>query len=74
MRRNSYLLLFILFISCSWNPKIFHPGLGNAGQRVSKQGQVELVEHMNGGVLIRGRIPGRALARFESYIREQDEK
>jgi GTP-binding protein HflX len=39
-----------------------------------EQGQVELVEHMNGGVLIRGRIPGRILARFESYLREQDEE
>jgi GTP-binding protein HflX len=39
-----------------------------------EQGQVELVEHMNGGVLIRGRIPGRIRARFESYLREQDEE
>lgn len=37
-----------------------------------EQGQVDTIEHIDGGVLIRGRIPGRTLARFESYLREQE--
>ena len=39
-----------------------------------EQGQVDYVEHIDGGVLIRGRIPGRTVARFENYLRgrEQD--
>jgi GTP-binding protein HflX len=39
-----------------------------------EQGQVERVEHKEGGVLIQGRIPGRILARFEAYLREQDQE
>jgi GTP-binding protein HflX len=39
-----------------------------------EQGQVEEVEHKDGGVLIQGRIPGRILARFEAYLREQEEE
>ena len=49
----------------------------NEGKLISlfhEQGQVEQVEHMNGGVLIQGRIPGRIMARFESYLREQDQE
>lgn len=36
-----------------------------------EQGQVDELEHIDGGVLIRGRIPGRTVARFENYLREQ---
>jgi GTPase len=32
-----------------------------------EQGQVELVEHEQGGVFIRGKLPIRLLARFQSY-------
>ncbi len=35
-----------------------------------EQGQVDQLEHIDGGVLIRGRIPGRTVARFQSYLRE----
>jgi len=38
-----------------------------------EQGQVDNVEHVDGGVLIRGRIPGRTVARFENYLRDQEE-
>jgi GTP-binding protein HflX len=38
-----------------------------------EQGQVDQLEHKNGGVFIRGRIPGRILARFEAYLKEQEE-
>jgi len=34
---------FLLLVSaCTWNPKVFHPGLGNTGQRVCTQGQFEM--------------------------------
>lgn len=33
-----------------------------------EQGEVERVEHSRGGVLIQGRIPGRLLARFKSFL------
>ncbi len=49
----------------------------NQGKLISlfhEQGQVEQVEHMDGGVLIQGRIPGRIKARFESYLRKQDQE
>jgi GTP-binding protein HflX len=49
----------------------------NEGKLISlfhEQGQVEQAEHINGGVLIQGRIPGRIMARFESYLREQDQE
>ena len=39
-----------------------------------EQGQVDYVEHIDGGVLIRGRIPGRTVARFETYLRDQDQE
>lgn len=39
-----------------------------------EQGQVERVEHVDGGVLIQGRIPGRTVARFEAYLRELDQE
>lgn len=36
-----------------------------------EQGQVEHVEHNHGEVMIRGRIPGRLLARYHTYLREK---
>jgi GTP-binding protein HflX len=36
-----------------------------------EQGQIERIEHGNGGVLIQGRIPGRLVAKFQSYLRQQ---
>jgi GTP-binding protein HflX len=36
-----------------------------------EQGQVEYLENIQGGVLIRGRLPGRLLARYHAYIRPQ---
>lgn len=36
-------------------------------------GQVERVEHLRGGVNIRGRLPGRLLARYSSYIISEQE-
>ena len=38
---------------------------------IHEQGQVERIEHGNGGVLIQGRIPGRLVARFQAYLRQQ---
>jgi GTP-binding protein HflX len=35
-----------------------------------EQGQVEKVEHESGGVVIRGRLPGRLVTRFTPYIRK----
>ena len=35
-----------------------------------EQGQVEFIEHGQGGVLIQGRIPGRLLARFQPFIKK----
>jgi GTPase len=34
-----------------------------------EQGQVDRVEHGNGGVDIQGRIPGRHLARYQPFIK-----
>jgi len=39
-----------------------------------EQGQVERIEHGNGGVLIQGRIPGRLVARFGAYLRRQQDQ
>lgn len=36
-----------------------------------ERGQVERIEHGNGGVEIRGRIPGRLLAQFEPYLKRE---
>jgi GTP-binding protein HflX len=36
-----------------------------------EQGQIESIEHGNGGVLIQGRIPGRLVAQFSYYLRHQ---
>jgi GTP-binding protein HflX len=36
-------------------------------------GQVELVEHKRGGVVIKGRVPGRLLAQFAGWIDKQIE-
>jgi GTP-binding protein HflX len=33
-----------------------------------EQGQVDRVEHVRGGVVIQGRIPGRLLARYQPYL------
>jgi len=33
------------------------------------QGQVEIVEHGQSGVVIQGRLPGRLLARYRSYVK-----
>ena len=41
------------------------------GQLISlfhEQGQVQTIEHGRGGVLLKGFIPGRLMARFQSYI------
>jgi len=35
-----------------------------------EQGQVEYIEHGQGGVLIQGRLPGRLLARFQPFIKK----
>jgi GTPase len=35
-----------------------------------EQGQIERVEHVTGGVMIRGRLPGRLITRFTPYIRK----
>jgi GTP-binding protein HflX len=37
-----------------------------------EQGQIEMLEHGAGGVLIRGRLPGRLVARFTSYIQTSE--
>ncbi len=34
-----------------------------------EQGQVERIEHGNGDVEIRGRVPGRLMARFKPYLK-----
>ena len=36
-----------------------------------EQGQIEHIEHGNGGVLIQGRIPGRFVAQFGAYLRRR---
>ena len=36
-----------------------------------EQGQIEMVEHVDGGVQIKGRIPGRLAARFSAYLKSQ---
>ena len=48
----------------------------NEGKLISlfhEQGQVERVEHGNGGVSIQGRIPGLLVARFGAYLRQQQD-
>jgi GTPase len=37
-----------------------------------EQGQVERIEHGNGGVLIQGRIPGRHMGRYSPFIKTKD--
>ncbi len=37
-----------------------------------QQGQVERVEHGDGGVHLKGRIPGRFVAQFTAYIKEHE--
>ncbi|HBX70754.1 MAG TPA: GTPase HflX [Chloroflexi bacterium] len=37
-----------------------------------EQGQIERLEHGNGGVFIQGRIPGRLKAQFGAYLRQQE--
>jgi len=34
-----------------------------------ENGQVEWLEYVQGGVLIKGKLPGRLVARFKSYTR-----
>jgi GTPase len=36
-----------------------------------EQGQVEYLENVTGGVVIRGRLPGRLLARYHAYIKPE---
>jgi len=36
------------------------------------QGQVDRVEHGNGGVLISGSIPGRLYAKYQAYLKQQE--
>jgi len=54
---------------------ICHLQLGHAGGlhviRASKPHP--FIEHGNGGVLIQGRIPGRLVAQFGAYLRQQQE-
>jgi len=38
------------------------------------QGRVELVEHRDGGVHLVGSIPGRHIARFSAYLRQQEDQ
>jgi GTP-binding protein HflX len=38
------------------------------------QGRVELVEHRDGGVHLVGNIPGRYIARFSAYLRQQEDQ
>ncbi len=47
------------------------------GQLISlfhEQGQVQTIEHSRGGVLLQGHIPGRLMARFQSYIQKSKVK
>jgi GTPase len=47
------------------------------GQLISlfhEQGQVQTIEHSRGGVLLQGHIPGRLMARFQSYIQKSRTK
>ena len=47
------------------------------GQLISlfhEQGQVQTIEHSRGGVLLQGHIPGRLMARFQSYIQKSKAK
>ena len=47
------------------------------GQLISlfhEQGQVQTIEHGRGGVLLKGFIPGRLMARFQSYILKNKSK
>jgi GTP-binding protein HflX len=47
------------------------------GQLISlfhEQGQVQTIEHGRGGVLLQGHIPGRLMARFQSYIQKSRTK
>ena len=37
------------------------------------QGRVERVEHVRGGVHIQGRVPGRLAARFNAYLKAQED-
>lgn len=37
------------------------------------QGLVDRIEHSNGGVHIRGRVPGRLVARYRSYMAREEE-
>jgi GTP-binding protein HflX len=43
---------------------------GNLISMFHEFGQVEQIEHSRGGVTIRGRLPGRLLARFQSFTRQ----
>ncbi len=38
-----------------------------------EQGQVELIKHVNGGVHIRGRVPGRLVARFSACLQPRED-
>jgi len=47
------------------------------GQLISQfhnQGIVELVEHQKNGVFMKGKIPGRLLASFQSYLEKEEER
>jgi GTP-binding protein HflX len=37
-----------------------------------EQGQVEMVEHQDGGMLIAGRLPGRLMARYSSFVMQDN--
>jgi GTP-binding protein HflX len=39
-----------------------------------EQGQVERIEHVRGGVIIQGKIPGRLYARFVPFFKRDDQE
>ncbi len=46
---------------------------GNLISMFHEVGQVERIENVRGGVIIQGRIPGRLLARYSSFIKREKE-
>ncbi len=68
--RINYLLYEVMVPVSVWLPykqggmlSLFH-----------EQGQVTQIEHQRGGVLINGKLPGRLLARFQSFNKTDDDE
>ena len=68
--RINYLLYEVMIPVSVWLPykqggmlSLFH-----------EQGQVTQIEHQRGGVLINGKLPGRLLARFQSFNKTDDDE